>query len=390
MSEHDPSSARIERFRQYLQSDPGNLGLLSELCDALLDAGETQAALEVLQPALSQHPEDAGLRYRLGVIQRRLGQFAAALATLSQLRQEGTQAAAVDYELACVHMLLNDAQAGAEVLAQLVQMPDYESVFPDADFLLLRSLHQNEQIEQAIAHGQRVLARGTADARVLGAMATLYIDNAQIDEAGLLLRGVQPQLPADLSPPVRAELESAGGFVALNSDELDRAEMHFQSSLRLDAQFARSLLGLGLVQAASGHLPQAQELLQRTVQAMPEHIGSWHTLAWMQLAQDDIDGAAANFDHALQMDPSFGESQGGMALIAALRGDHAKARELCKLGARLDKNSMNVLAAQLVLQHGSLKSPELLKSALPLLAGRPGLNHASLQATLARFVGRRR
>ncbi len=383
------AAARIARLRQYLQADPSNLSLQSDLCDALLDTGETQAAREVLEAALSAQPEHAGLRYRLGVIQRRQGQLQEAKATLTALVQSGIEADAVLYEVACVHMMLNEPTDAARWLSRLAQSPDYATTFPDADFFLLRVLHQSAQVEEAVAHGQRVLERGTSDPRVLGAMATLFIDNGQIDDAGKLLRSVAPQLPQDLDQPVVAEIESAAGFVALNSEDLTLARSHFEASLKNGADFGRSLLGLGLVEAAGGRLPQAQQLLQQAVQAMPSHIGTWHTLAWMQLAQDDIDGAEANFAHALELDPTFGESQGGMALIAALRGDRAKASELCKIGYRLDRNSMNVLAAQMVMQHGSLKSPEILKTAMPLLAKRPGLNNSSLQETVARLARRR-
>ena len=109
----------------------------------------------------------------------------------------------------------------------------------------------------------------------------------------------------------------------------------------------------------------------------------------MQLLQDDLDGAEGNFAHALEMDPTFGESQGGMALMAALRGDHARAKELCRVASRLDRNSMNVLATQMVLQHGSLKSPEILKTAMPMLSKRPGLNNSSLQESIVRMARRR-
>ena len=387
----DPSAqARTERLRHYLEADPGNLALQSELCDALLDAGQTQDALAVLEPALDARPDHAGLRYRQGVVQRRLAQFEAAKATLAALLQDGAAAPAVLYELACVHMLLSEPAPAAALLAQLAKAADYDASFPDADFFLLRCLHQTAQVKEALAHGAALLARGTSDPRVLGAMATLYIDDEQIEEAGKLLRSVAAQLPQDLAAPVQAELESAGGFVALNAEDMALARRHFEASLKSDAQFGRSLLGLGLVHAVSGKLVQAQQLLQQTVQAMPSHLGSWHTLGWMQLAQDDIDGAEHNFAHALALDPTFGESHGGMALIAALRGEHEQARELCRTALRLDKNSMNVLAAQLVMQHGSLKSPEILKTALPLLAKRPGLNNSSLQDTLTRLSQRQR
>ncbi len=389
MTNGSDTSSRIARLRQYLQADPSNLALRQDLCDSLLDAGETADAREVLEPAVQQYPAHPGLLYRLGVIQRRQGQLAEAKSTLTQLLEAGTQADAVLYEAACVHLLLNEPAESAKLLTQLSHSAGYAQTYPDADFFLLRVLHQDSQVDEALTHGQQVLAAGTNDTRVLGAMATLYIDGGQISEAGKLLHNLASQMPEELPPSVATEVESAAGYVALNSEDLALARRHFQASLSSGSDFGRSLLGLGLVEAASGDLPKAMTLLQQTVQAMPTHIGSWHTLAWMQLLQDDLDGAEANFAHALEMDPTFGESQGGMALIAALRGDHARAKELCRVASRLDRNSMNVLATQMVLQYGSLKSPEILKTAMPMLAKRPGLNNSSLQESIVRMARRR-
>lgn len=386
----EPVSAHIESLRAYLQADPANLTLQCELCDVLLDNGQTQGALELLQAALRQHPGHIGLRYRLGVVQRRLGQLEAARDTLGQLVQEGTQADALLYELACVHAMLHEAAPAAELLAQVVTTAGYASRYPDADVWLLRMLHQDGQLDAALAHGLRVLASDRPDWRVLAAMATLYIDNDQIDEAGQLLGRLGAQGPAaDLSAAVQAELASAQGFVALRGEDLTLARQHFETSLHHDGGFARSLLGLGLVLAASGELAPAQAWLGQAVQAMPSHIGSWHALAWLQLAQDDLAGAQASFAQAFELDTAFGESHGAMALMAALRGDRASAQEHCKIGRRLDKHALNVMAAQLVLQHGSLRSPQAQQAALALLAKQPGLNQSSMAATLARFAGGR-
>lgn len=380
---------RVESLRRYLEFDPQNLSLHIDLCDALLDSGQSEAAMTSAQAGLALHRDDAGLLYRLAVSERRLGNFSGARIALDQLIDAGVQAQAVLFELAGVLMQLQEPALAAAQYERVVQDENHQNQFPDADFLLLRTLHQSGQVDAAITHAQKMIDTGTTDARVLGALGTLYLDANRFEEAGRLLTSHANQLSSDLTAPVQAELQSVGGFVALNNEDLVLAISHFEASLNCNGQFGRSLLGLGLARAASGDLPTAQHLLQQTVQAMPTHIGSWHALAWIQIAQDQFDAAEASFTAALELDRNFGDSYGGLALIAALHGDHTKARELCKVGYRLNKRSMNVVAAQLVMQHGSLKSPALVEAAQPFLASRPGFKNTSMQETLARFVAKK-
>lgn len=171
----------------------------------------------------------------------------------------------------------------------------------------------------------------------------------------------------------RAELASARGYLALQDDDADAARAAFERSLASAPDFARSHLGLGLALATQGALHEAEAPLQRALQGMPGHLGSWHALAWLQLARGDIDAAEATFAQVLERDPTFAESHGGMAVVAALRGRREEAQRLLRVALGLDRECASALAAQLVLRHGRLDSPALLRDALAALARRPGV-----------------
>ena len=82
-------------------------------------------------------------------------------------------------------------------------------------------------------------------------------------------------------------------------------------------------------------------------------------------------------------------------MIAAIRGDRAHADELIRTGYRLDKASLNVGMAVMLLRHGgAMAGREFLDSALSMfqsqaLAGNPGMRVA-FERLLASRVGRRR
>jgi Flp pilus assembly protein TadD len=80
-----------------------------------------------------------------------------------------------------------------------------------------------------------------------------------------------------------------------------------------------------LTAAYEGDLAGAMQALKAAVAVMPEHLGSWHALAWMQMLSQDLAGAESSLQEALARDASFGETYGGLALLAALRGDRVAA-----------------------------------------------------------------
>jgi len=98
-----------------------------------------------------------------------------------------------------------------------------------------------------------------------------------------------------------------------------------------------------------GDIPDAHALLERASVEMPEHIGTWHALAWCQLMQGDLSGAKRSFDRAFAIDRTFGETHGGLALVFALRGERVQAEESIKRATRLDPKGRSALYARTVL-----------------------------------------
>jgi Tfp pilus assembly protein PilF len=82
---------------------------------------------------------------------------------------------------------------------------------------------------------------------------------------------------------------------------------------------------------------------------MPSHIGSWHALAWCQMLRKDFAAAEASFSRSLELDRNFSESHGGLAVLAAMRGDDASAKPLIERALRLDGQSFSGRYAQSLL-----------------------------------------
>jgi Tfp pilus assembly protein PilF len=117
---------------------------------------------------------------------------------------------------------------------------------------------------------------------------------------------------------------------------------------------------------------------------MPQHIGSWHGLAWCQLMRGDVEAARASFEAALVLDRNFGETHGGLAVIAALQGRKQEASEAIERAQRLDRSGLSARYAQALLDGNAQDAQALKALATRMLKGRPGFDAMRL---LERITG---
>jgi Tfp pilus assembly protein PilF len=87
---------------------------------------------------------------------------------------------------------------------------------------------------------------------------------------------------------------------------------------------------------------------------MPEHVGSWHVLAWIHLIRRDVFAARSAFERALALDRNFSETHGGLAVVAALQGHQEEAHASIKRALRLDRQAVSARYAEILLlqSHG--------------------------------------
>ena len=355
--------ARVTRLRGYLAADPTNLSLLAEMADALLHAGQAEQARATAQQALALAPHDGPWTYRLAVAEHQLGNLDQARTLLQDLLQAGANDPAVRLALARVAHAQGDAAGVSQALGTLDVAAWPPPVAAEACFLGMRALHHLGQVDQAIAMGEALAATGMVlPGPVNAALGTLYLDANRMGDAARLVAQAGEAADND------AELLAVGGFVAMNDADTAEAQRRFERSVAAVPTMGRAHLGLGLVHASAGRLAQARQALEQATKHMPQHLGSWHALAWMHLLDKDIEGAGRIFQHALDIDRNFGDTYGGLAIVAVLQGRHELADEFIRIGQRLDRLSLNVgVARTLLRQGGSFEDPGFLEEALKML-----------------------
>jgi len=89
--------------------------------------------------------------------------------------------------------------------------------------------------------------------------------------------------------------------------------------------------------------------LHMAVIAMPDHIGTWHALAWTELLLGDITAAEKSYQSGYDLDRNFADSHGGLALIHALKGRKEEAEQSIKRALRLNSTCITAHYAQTLL-----------------------------------------
>lgn len=123
--------------------------------------------------------------------------------------------------------------------------------------------------------------------------------------------GRAPGLDAQLSacaarlaayPPDQGALEEFAGLCHANG-QLESAETAYRALIRLQPDEGRWPFFLAVIEAGYGRLDEASHLLRRATRLAPEHVPGWLRLGSTLLKADDVAGADAAYEEALQRSP---------------------------------------------------------------------------------------
>lgn len=368
---------QLDRAESYLQSDPGNAHLLAMVIDQCLAAGAIERAQKHAQAAMALYPEDAFFQYRWGQVlvgQRKWREAEAVFAALVAVHADVNLA----YSLANCQIQTGQYPAAFATLAPYSMEPELPA---PAATLLVRVLHHLGDFEQASALIGRTRERYASDPVFLAAASLLQFDAGELGDAAVLSDAAL----AAGGHPLEALVVS--GSLALSRTETDLAIARFNEALAVNPREGRSWSGLGMASLLRRDLAGAAVQLEKAVTLMPAHIGTWHALGWCKIFSQDLARAEAAFAHALALDHNFGESHGGVAVVAAIKGDRVAAVAAIDRALRLDGESLSARYAQMVLS-GVAADPERFKAiAYRLLATRQAPDGESLALVVGRHVG---
>ena len=339
------ASPQLTRMLGYLEQDPKNEPLTFDAIDLCLAENQLDLADRLLDNAATHWPGAAGVLNRKAIVALRCNNPQAAIVELEKIVASGKADSVFRYNLAYANYLIGNYARVREVIEPT--LADAKRI-PALDPLYVLSLQQLAEIDAAIAYAEQRLKVRPDDADLQGVLALLYFDGEKDMDA--CRRHTEAALRKNPDHPMA--LITASGLSMMDEKPAAALELA-QKVVKRNPEDGRAWSSLGMSYMYLLDLPAAQRALENAVQLMPGHIGTWHSLAWTHLMQNDIDGAEASFNKALEIDRTFGETQGGLAVIAQLRGDKAKVKRLTDRAKRLVPAGMTLQYLKLLqLQEG--------------------------------------
>jgi len=232
----------------------------------------------------------------------------------------------------------------------------------------LRCLHHQHHLDIALNWAEERLQCRTLHSEALGVSSLIAIDASQLNKA---------RAWSELSlrdNPLLTEALLASATVALSDRDAPLAKKHVQQILERHPDSGRAWSALGFAQMLELDINAARSSLEKATQFMPEHIGTWHGLGWACLLAKDYAAAQRAFEAALERDRNFGETYGGLAVIAAMQGQRDVAEDHLRRAIGLDNKGMSAQYARALLDGILSDDRSILRFARQLMNGRIDLN----------------
>lgn len=364
----DDHTARLGRLLGYLKADPNNPALLADAVRAALDANELDQAAQLSRHLQTVTPGGFEGRYLASVIAMRQRDFAAAAALLDALMAESDQPS-VRFNLAWSRAMLGDKATALTLLDERTT-----AEIAAAAMLKLQLLHEAAQLDEALAVGQAALERHPDDAGLLAAIATLALD---LEDSDLARR-------CALRAGDHPEALAASGMLDLQDGSIETAQALFDKSLATREHNPRAWIGRGLAGLLRQD-PQAARDLDRGAQQFGSHIGSWIAAGWGHFIGGDIAAAQERFERAMEIDPTFAESHGSLAVVDVAAGRTEEARRRMVTALRLDRECFSAALAQvMLLSDDPAKAQEIVARAMHTPLNEEGMTIAGYMAGLSR------
>lgn len=371
-----PSSERLRSLERLLELDPNAPGLFRECAQLALETGAYDSLARICDARLGAHPGDALATWTQaqGLIAQR--QYARAAGMLATVAGEPALNAAAEQDLGLCYFCLGEYERARPPLEAGYQRGERSSGLLR---LLVATYHHLGLTAEAAAVADANTAPARADAALAGAYALLYLDLSRSTDAARWAK-VALALDGRCLDALTAE-----ATLSLARGDREHARQVFESALAVAPETGRAWIGLGSIALLERDFPRALERLNRGVELMSGHVGSWHVLAWAYLLAGDLTNAERAFERALTLNRNFGETHGGLAAVAALRGDATAARRSLETALRLDPACLSAQFARSVLA-GQAGNPD--QSRALILAAFSRLTASPALAALARNLGR--
>jgi tetratricopeptide (TPR) repeat protein len=346
--------------------DPSNVELSCDLLDEIVLLGQFEKAYNIIDQLPAEACNAIGILFRKAQIGIVTGRYSESIQILEKLISESNEGIALWHDLAFAKLCIGQIDSAIQILNTA------ESKFGwniDLTIALSRAALLQSNYPQALMLINQVLDIDNGHATALGVRALILLDSDDLSDAS---KAASDSLLID---PNQHEALIVAGTLALWEQQSEHALNLFNRAITKFPGSGRALSGLGQSLMLINELAQASHTLQNAVIAMPNHIGTWHALAWAQLLQSDIDSAEGCYIKAYEIDRNFADTHGGLALIYALRGQKDIAEQSLKRAFKLNSNCATALYAKSILMSDEGNEIEAERLIANLILSSPALKN---------------
>ncbi|MDD5298852.1 MAG: tetratricopeptide repeat protein, partial [Rhodocyclaceae bacterium] len=327
-----------ELYRAILQTDPGHPEANHRMGMLAVQMEQPEAGLSYLMAALDADP--ARGQYWLSYIDAlfQAGQLEAAREVLELARRQGLEGDAVD---ALAARMEGGAQAAVQVKAESQHVPEGTQPARPDESAGKSATHQANRPSQPSPQEIDTLvslftAGRYAEAASLAQNMTLRFP---LHEFGWKMLGVvfkQMRRSAEaLAPMQKAVAMSPGdaqahcnlGVILQDMGRMNEAEASYRRALQVKPDFAEAHYNLSNTLKELGRLIEAEASCRRALQIKPDYADAHYILGNILHDQDQLDEAEVSLRRALEINPHFAEAHGNLGVIlqAQNRLDEAEA-----------------------------------------------------------------
>lgn len=336
-----PSQAdRLDRLMSYLGSDPENTALLADALQLALEAQPEKAAA-LLAHLEKYGTQNAAVAAHGALLALHLLDFRQAASLGEAAIAGGLDTRALRFNTAYAQLYLGNTSRVNELLTEAGE--HYEDCTPDYLVLKARALHHLERPEEAEKLLRLAIAHQPENADALGILALLLQEEGRDDEALTYAEQALAIAPRQME----ALLARADSF--FDREDMNAARDAYQTTLDAHPASGRAWSGLGQIAFGQFEFAEAEKLLKEAVLHMPNHIGTWHVLAWIYILQEQPGKAREILLKSYALDRNFGDTHGGLAVVDAMEGKEAEARTGIRKALRLAPDGMAARYAELLL-----------------------------------------
>lgn len=321
------------RLYSFWLSDKNNVVMTMDLLDSFngnADSAQIELCLNNMPTELHNDPRVLAKIIELHI---RLVDYQSALPlTEKLLALTENHAMAVHYAI-LVHFLVGNNQV-------VINYSQQYDLMAESIIFVVRSLYLLGDIQPAI---DKLISIAPTDAESFGVLAIMHLDLGLLDKATQYCQQALAIIPQQFEA-----LLTLASTAAMHHD-FEQADQPIEHLLVQQPQNGRVLSLKGQSQLYQTDFPGAITTLLLATEYMPEHIGTWHLLAWAYFLSDNLVASEDAFNQSLALDRNFAESHGGLACVYANQKRTVEAEKSSKLAIKLDKFSFSGRFAQAIL-----------------------------------------